>query len=113
MFRSEGLAKALTDAGHSISPRTVDRWKAGESRPSKGHLQAIRELVGTPDTAKEPPDPSWIERLLAGVMALETESEITELALAEAEARAAAYLAVARQRRQRPGAGGGGVGSSP
>ena len=51
MFRSEGLAKALTDAGYSVSSRTVDRWKAGESRPSKGHLQAIRELVGATQNA--------------------------------------------------------------
>lgn len=51
MFRSEGLAKALTNAGHGVSARTVDRWKAGESTPSKGHLQAIRELVGAQQNA--------------------------------------------------------------
>lgn len=51
MFRSEGLAKALTDAGHSVSARTVDRWKSGESTPSKGHLEGIRELVGATKSA--------------------------------------------------------------
>ena len=70
MFRSEGLAKALTDAGHEVSERTVDRWKAGTSKPSKGHLQAIRELVGA-DTTKEPP-PDWAgemeERIVSEVL---------------------------------------------
>ena len=43
VFRSEGLAKALTDAGHGVSARTIDRWKSGTSKPSKGQLRAIRK----------------------------------------------------------------------
>lgn len=45
LFRAEGLSRALTAAGHDVSKRTVERWKAGESTPSKGHLEAIRRLV--------------------------------------------------------------------
>lgn len=46
IFRAEGLAKALTDAGYDVSERTVNRWKAGTHRPSKSQLEAIRKIVG-------------------------------------------------------------------
>ena len=68
IFRAEGLAKALTDAGHDVSERTVNRWKAGTSRPSKGQLEAIRRLIGINE--KEAAPPVWAERLQASIEAV-------------------------------------------
>ena len=68
IFRAEGLAKALTDAGHDVSERTVNRWKAGTSRPSKGQLEAIRRLIGINE--KEAAPPLWAERLQASIEAV-------------------------------------------
>lgn len=45
MFSPSGLAEALTDSGHKVSERTVQRWKAG-AQPRPADLRAIRDLVG-------------------------------------------------------------------
>jgi hypothetical protein len=72
VFEAKALAEALTDAGHSTSERTAQRWKKGETRPKPQDVRAIRELVGAmlPDTTKEPP-PEW-----ARAVAVETADEV-------------------------------------
>ena len=114
MFRSEGLAKALTDAGHEVSDRTVDRWKAGTSKPSKGHLQAIRELVGA-DTTKEPP-PDWAgameERIVSEVVA-NREALYASLAQALVDASIGRTPPPAAPPGGKPGRPPGGAGPKP
>lgn len=56
MFSPSGLAAALTDSGHAISERTVQRWKAGTHQPRPADLRAIRELVGH-DEKPRPDEP--------------------------------------------------------
>jgi hypothetical protein len=57
VFEAKALAAALTDAGHSVSERTVQRWKAGETHPKPQDVAAIRRLIGAslPDTQKNAP----------------------------------------------------------
>lgn len=60
IFEAKALAQALTDNGHSVSERTVQRWKKGETAPKPQDIRAIRELLGT---MKEAAPPSLEERL--------------------------------------------------
>ena len=57
IFEAKALAEALTDAGHSVSERTAQRWKKGETSPKPQDVRAIRTLVGAiaPDTQKQAP----------------------------------------------------------
>ena len=58
VFEAKALAHALTEHGHSVSERTVQRWKAGTTKPKPQDIRAIRELLAA--TEKEPP---WLGRL--------------------------------------------------
>jgi hypothetical protein len=58
VFEAKALALALTEHGHSVSERTVQRWKSGTTKPKPQDIDAIRRLVGA--TEKEPP---WVGRL--------------------------------------------------
>jgi len=103
LFDAAALARALREQGHEVSERTVQRWKAQTVTPKAQDMAAIRRLLGQLDI---PTIPHWAERMLAGIMALE--SSVSDDELAQAEARAAAWAAVAEQQRlQRRGAGGG------
>lgn len=113
VFRAEGLAKALTDAGHEVSERTVNRWKAGTHRPTRAQLRAIVELVA--DT-KEEAAPGW-ERLEVMLEAVRLKLNVTdaELDQAEADLLTARRLGGSGKRRPRgtggaPGGSGAGVG---
>lgn len=55
VFEGKALAEELTRAGHSVSEKTVQRWKSGVTKPKPQDIRAIRELVGAtlPDTKKE------------------------------------------------------------
>ena len=112
LFSSNRLYDALVEAGYpekDLNRRTLRDWVRKDSPPEALRQFAAEHLMGT---AKEPPEPVWVERLLAGVMALESDAEITDAELALAEAKAIAYLTVARQRRPRQGGGGGGGASN-
>lgn len=68
VFEAKALASALTDAGYSVSERTVQRWKAGRTKPKPQDVQAVRELVGalTAEYESAPP-PKWAEGLATRV----------------------------------------------
>lgn len=109
---ARALAADLTEAGYPVSEDVVQRWKRNQQVDPRA-ADKVAELLGMRvDAKKEPPEPVWVERLLAGVMALESDAEITGDELDAAEARAAAYLAVTRQRRPRQEGGGGASGAS-
>lgn len=57
VFEAKALAAELTAAGHAVSERTVQRWKAGKTQPKPQDIKAIRDLVGAtlPDTQKSAP----------------------------------------------------------
>lgn len=110
------MAEELTRAGHSVSERTAQRWKKGETSPKPQDIRAIRELIGAtlPETPKSAAPPYWAERLLAGTMALERKLELSDSELADATALAAAWVAVEEDRRRRgQSSGGGQAGSTP
>lgn len=64
VFEGKALAEELTRAGHSVSEKTVQRWKSGITKPKPQDIRAIRELVGAtlPDMQKEAP-PRWAREL--------------------------------------------------
>ena len=62
VFEAKALARALTEAGHAVSERTVQRWKAGKTKPKPQDIQAIRRVIRLPDATKEPP-PEWAREL--------------------------------------------------
>lgn len=73
VFEAKALAEALTDAGHSVSERTVQRWKAGKTKPKPQDVRAIRNLVGAQlalDAEKSRPQPSDWNRLMERVDAI-------------------------------------------
>jgi predicted DNA-binding transcriptional regulator YafY len=107
LFAGKPLHRALVDAGHEVSVRTVQRWIAGTSPPKAQDLEAIRRLL---PGGQEPP--AWAKRLLEGVLALEAKAGVSESELAQAQARAAAALALARRGPRRPGDGDGGGAAS-
>lgn len=109
-IQASGRTQEDAAAAIGISPVTLSRWLNGHADPGFDKLESLAVAIGQsivltfgPDTTKQPPEPAWVERLLAGTMALEARNEISETELQRAEAAAAAYLAVARQRRLRPG----------
>jgi hypothetical protein len=59
IFEAKALADALTRSGHSVSERTAQRWKAGETSPKPQDVRAILALL---DTTKEAL-PLWAEGL--------------------------------------------------
>jgi hypothetical protein len=64
----------LTRSGHSVSERTAQRWKKGETQPKPQDVRAILALLGT---TKEAAPPEWAERLLAAMdSVLANQSEI-------------------------------------
>jgi hypothetical protein len=67
VFEAKALALALTEHGHSVSERTVQRWKSGTTKPKPQDIRAIRALVGSLDIQKEAAPPDWAERLEAKV----------------------------------------------
>lgn len=122
--RKQGGDTALAkDAG--IRRQTLQDWYAMKDTPSLGNLDAVARALGVrrvdllaaydgvtaPETETTAP-PEWVERLLAGVMALENDAGISDPALAQATAKAAAHLAVAHPGRQGRGGGAGRAGSS-
>ena len=46
IFEAKALANGLTKFGHSVSERTVQRWKAGITRPKPQDIEAIRRMLG-------------------------------------------------------------------
>jgi hypothetical protein len=64
IFEAKALADALTRSGHSVSERTAQRWKKGETQPKPQDVRAILALLGT---KKEAAPPEWAERLQATV----------------------------------------------
>jgi hypothetical protein len=64
IFEAKALADALTRSGHSVSERTAQRWKKGETQPKPQDVRAILALLGT---TKEAAPPEWAERLQATV----------------------------------------------
>lgn len=106
------LHKALVKEVPTAKYRTVARWVgARRQQPPAEMIPAILRAFGLdPDTQEEAAPPAWVERLLGGVMALETNADLTADELDEAEAKAVAYLAVVRQRSH--GRGGGGAGGA-
>lgn len=122
IFEAKALAEALTKAGHSVSERTAQRWKAGETHPKPQDIRAIRELVGAtaPGHTKEAPPagadgaflerwlsdepPPWAMRLRDEILGSLTEQRHSEdEALKEIrQALGAAARAEARRRRKRP-----------
>jgi hypothetical protein len=60
IFEAKALADALTRSGHSVSERTAQRWKKGETQPKPQDVRAILALLGT---TKEAAPPEWAERL--------------------------------------------------
>lgn len=105
VFEAKALAAALTEAGHSVSERTVQRWKAGTTKPKPQDIRAIYGVIGLAYEEAAPPE--WVERLLTGVMALEAKIEVSDSELDRAEALAAAWVATAEQRRRHRQGGGG------
>ena len=59
VFEAKALAQALTDRGHAVSERTVQRWKKGVTKPKPQDIPAIRQLLGI----KEEALPPWAEGL--------------------------------------------------
>jgi hypothetical protein len=102
VFRSEGLAKALTDAGYDVSARTIDRWKSGTSKPSKGQLRAIAELLGD----KERAAPSMTERLELIEAILRSTALVSGVTPAELEAIEEAHQRALVLRRSQQQSGG-------
>lgn len=70
IFEAKALADELTKAGHSISERTAQRWKKGETQPKPQDFRAIRRLVDqlSLGTTKEAPRPAWAEGLESRLM---------------------------------------------
>lgn len=55
IFEGKALAEALTEAGHSVSEKTAQRWKKGETNPKPQDVKAIRDLVGVLTQKAAPP----------------------------------------------------------
>lgn len=87
-----------------VSKTIVAEWAKGE-KVNPHRLQQVRDLIRPPAASEGPP--SWVKRLLAGVMALEERDGISDASLAKAQARAAAHLAVVPPGRPRRAGGGG------
>lgn len=92
VFSPRGLSAALTAGGHKVSERTVARWKTGVP-PTRDDLKAIQALLFPEMT--EGAAPSVTRRLLAGVIALENRSNISDSERAAAMAAAEGYEALA------------------
>jgi hypothetical protein len=60
IFEAKALANALTAHGHSVSERTVQRWKAGATKPKPQDIDAIHRLLGQ----QEESPPAWAEGLV-------------------------------------------------
>ena len=91
-----------------VSRSAVADWAKGKS-VTPYRLHQLEQLLRPDLQIEESAPPDWAERLLVGVMALETKGQVSEAELDRAEALAAAWLATAEQRGRRR-RGGGGVG---
>lgn len=94
-------------AALGVTKTTTGQWAKGRD-VTPYRVRQVRDLL-RPPTAQETAPPGWAERLLVGVMALETKQAVSDAELDRAEALAAAWLATAEQ-RGRPRQGGGGAG---
>lgn len=99
----------LAQAAEGVADNsTVQRWEKGSIPSSWQVLDDYARRIGPTITLtfgvndEEAAPPRWAERLLAGVMALEEEGQLSDEDVARAQARAAAYLAVAPQRQPQP-----------
>lgn len=101
LFEGKALHRALTEAGHEVSVRTVQRWVSGQTPPKAQDMAAIRRLLELTDEEAAPP--AWAERLMD-----EAVTRVIE-ALAPADLREAAELLIARLEALPPPP----VGSSP
>lgn len=87
-----------------VTKATVSKWAKGEGVNPR-RLEQVRNLI----RPLEPePVPQWVERVLAGLMAVEGRQHVTDAELAETTARAAAYLAAPRRTPRVPTGGGAG-----
>jgi hypothetical protein len=90
-----------------VTKTTVSKWARGEDVNPR-RLMQVRDLL-RPQPAEEPA-PAWAERLLAGMMAVEVKSGLSDAERDRAAALAAAWLATegpsGRRRRGDGGAGG-------
>ena len=97
VFEAKALAAALTDAGHSVSERTVQRWKSGTTKPKPQDIRAIHRVIRLAGTEKAPP-PEWaaaMEQRLGELILTNRETVIQ--ALAEETARYGVERALAAQ----------------
>ena len=105
------VAQEVTERGYRVSPETLNRWYRQRSEVPAIVERIVFELFGV-GTQQEAAPPEWAERLLAGVMALESKGDVSDAELVAAEARAAIYLAASTRKRPRQGHGGAGSASS-
>lgn len=56
VFEGKALAAALTEAGHEVSEKTVQRWKAGDTKPKPQDIRAIQSLIGAETQKEAAPD---------------------------------------------------------
>jgi hypothetical protein len=126
VFEAKALAAALTEAGHSVSERTVQRWKAGVTKPKPQDIRAIRHLLDV-ETQRSAAPPHWAERLIEMVdQVYQTQVELADAAsrrvieaLAPDDLRQAALEADARlaaeleQSRRKSGERAGGPTAAP
>jgi transcriptional regulator with XRE-family HTH domain len=94
-----------------VSRASVAGWAKGRN-VTPYRLRQLEQLLRPDLQIEEAAPPTWVERLLAGTMALEEHDTVSDEDLARAQAKAAAYLAVARQRRLPPEGGGDGSASA-
>lgn len=94
-----------------VSRATVADWAKGQS-VTPYRLNQLEQLLRPDLQTKEAAPPQWVERLMAGVMALETKADVSDAELVAAEARAAIYLAANTRKRPRLARGGGGSASN-
>ncbi len=109
IFEAKALASALTDAGHSVSERTVQRWKAGETNPKPQDLHAIRLLIDASFQAhEETAPPEWARRLSVRLRAHSAKLAVSPDDLALAAIEEAAEWVVGEGGAGRPRQQGGG-----
>lgn len=76
-----------------VTRTEVWRWAHGKHVHPAAVARVKAALRPDLPNAKEPPHPAWVERLLGGLIALESRAGVTDKELARAEAQAAVYLA--------------------
>lgn len=83
-FEARALAQALTDWGHKVHYKTVERWKNGKTPIKAGDVAAIRLMVAGVDTEKPPP---WWEAAYGDLVAEIQENRDTISRFVEDQAR--------------------------